>query len=275
MSDQVARAVTGDVISGTELGQAKSYSYDTAGRLTAATVAGSTFTYGYGTQNSSCSALTGANANAGKDSNRTSQTVNGITTTYCYDQADRLIGSSDPLYDAPTYDTHGNTTSLGSGITTTHFTYDSSDRNTGITETNDSGSITTTYTRDVQGRLLSRHHNTNDSNPTDDHYAYTASGDSPDFITDQDGNVTEKYFTLTGDVLLTIRPNRTSAGVQTLSLPNIHGDIFATIDADGIVTGIAIDFCDTFVFVCNYKENSPELVPYGTLSERIGAVFAF
>ena len=32
---------------------------------------------------------------------------------------------------------------------------------------------------------------------------------------------------------LTIRPQRSSAGVQTFSLPNVHGDIFATVDADG------------------------------------------
>ena len=239
LSDEVVRATTGDVTSGTELGQTKSYSYDTAGRLTAATLAGNSFTYGYGTQDSSCSALTGANANASKDSNRTSQTVNGVTTTYCYDQADRLIGSSNSLYDAAVYDSHGNTASLGSGDTKTYFTYDSSDRNTGITETNTTGSITTTYARDVQGRLTYRHHDANGSNATDDYYAYTSSGDSPDFITDLNGNVTEKYFTLPGDVLLTVRPQRTSAGVQTLSLPNIHGDIFATIDADGAVTGTA------------------------------------
>jgi RHS repeat-associated protein len=237
LSDEVVRAVTGDVVSGTELGQTKSYSYDTAGRLTAATVAGNTFTYGYGMQDSSCSNLAGANATAGKDSNRTSQTVNGVTTTYCYDQADRFIASSNPLYNTPVYDTHGNTVSLGSGASKTYFTYDSSDRNIGVTETNTTGSITTTYARDVQGRLKYRHHDTNGSNVSDDYYGYTASGDSPDFITDLNGTVTEKYFTLAGDVLLTVRPSHTSAGSQTLSLPDIHGDIMATIDADGSVLG--------------------------------------
>ncbi len=237
LSDEVVRAVTGDVTSGTELGQAKSYSYDTAGRLVGATVAGNTFTYGYGSQDASCTALLGANANAGKDSNRTSQTVNDVTTTYCYDQADRLIASSDPLYDAPTYDSHGNTTRLGTGATTTNFTYDSSDRNIGITQSTTTGSITTTYARDVQGRLLYRHQDTNGSNVSNDYYGYTASGDSPDFITDITGTVTEKYLTLPGDVLVTIRPQRTSAGARTYSLPNIHGDIFATLDADGALTG--------------------------------------
>ncbi|QQS70137.1 hypothetical protein IPP75_01065 [Candidatus Saccharibacteria bacterium] len=73
--------------------------------------------------------------------------------------------------------------------------------------------------------------------PLIDYYGYTASGDSPDFITDISGNVTEKYLTLPGDVLVTIRPSRQSAGALTYSLPNIHGDIFATVDADGKILG--------------------------------------
>ncbi len=238
LSDEVTRAVTGDVVSGTELGQAKSYSYDTAGRLVAATVAGNTFTYSYGTQDASCAGKPGVATDltlAGKDSNRVSQTINGTPTTYCYDQADRLVSSSNALYDGAEYDSHGNTTRLGSGDTATYFTYDSSDRNTGITQTDTTGSITTTYARDVQGRLLYRHQDTNGSNVSNDYYGYTASGDSPDFITDITGTVTQKYISLPGGVRVTIRPDRQSAGVQTFSLPNMHGDIFATIDADGKV----------------------------------------
>ena len=40
-----------------------------------------------------------------------------------------------------------------------------------------------------------------------------------------------------GGVKVTIRPSRQSAGALTYSLPNIHGDIFATINADGAVLG--------------------------------------
>jgi RHS repeat-associated protein len=415
LSDQVTRAVTGDVVSGTELGQAKSYSYDTAGRLTAATVAGNTFAYGYGTQASACTGLTGSNANSGKDSNRTSQTINGVANTFCYDQADRLIASSNAAYTSPVYDTHGNTTSLGTGTPTT-FTYDSSDRNIGITQ----GTQTATYTRDVQGRITQRavstpgapapwvsadvgapavagsdsynsgtgtytvsgagydvwqNGNTDDqfhfvyktlngdgtiiarvksqtntddwakagvvikasttsgsnyasimttpangirmeynfthdtyggsytfpnawlklvrsgstittykstdgvtwtsvatatvtlptnaligmyvssvndttlstatfdnvtitgntgtSSTTTDYYGYTTSGDTPDFLTDASNNVTEKYLTLPGDVMVTIRPNRTTPADKTYSLPDVHGDIFATTNAAG------------------------------------------
>ena len=37
-------------------------------------------------------------------------------------------------------------------------------------------------------------------------------------------------------MLVTIRPSRQSAGALTYSLPNIHGDVFATVDADGFTS---------------------------------------
>ncbi len=229
-ADQVVRATTGDVVSGTELGQAKSYSYDTAGRLIAATVAGTSYTYGYGAADSSCSSLAGNNADAGKDSNRTTQTVNGVATTFCYDQADRIIGSSNTLYKSPMYDSHGNMTQIGSG-TVTKLTYDSSDRNLTITE----GTKKTTYTRDVQGRLLTRQ--IVNGTTTTNGYAYTASGDTPDALLTSTGAVSEKYLSLPGNVLLTIRPSQTGNAGKVYSLPNIHGDVFATTDASGTLTG--------------------------------------
>jgi RHS repeat-associated protein len=66
-----------------------------------------------------------------------------------------------------------------------------------------------------------------------DYYGYTASGDTPDFLTDSSNNITEKYLTLPGDVLVTIRPSKTTPADKTYSLPDIHGDIFATTNATG------------------------------------------
>ena len=43
----------------------------------------------------------------------------------------------------------------------------------------------------------------------------------------------QKYLTLPGDVLVTIKTDSQSAGATTYSLPNIHGDVFATVNADG------------------------------------------
>ena len=50
---------------------------------------------------------------------------------------------------------------------------------------------------------------------------------------DGNGDVKQKYLTLPGDVLVTIKTDSQSAGATTYSLPNIHGDIFATVNADG------------------------------------------
>lgn len=57
-----------------------------------------------------------------------------------------------------------------------------------------------------------RHQDTNGTNVSNDYYGYTASGDSPDFITDVSGTVTQKYLSLPGGVKVTIRPNGAGAG---------------------------------------------------------------
>jgi hypothetical protein len=89
-------------------------------------------------------------------------TINGQKTTYCYDQADRLIRSSDQLLNSAKYDSHGNTTQLGnSAVHTTKFVYDNSDRNTAIESYNAAGNGDAIYyNRDVTGRIVARIQNT-------------------------------------------------------------------------------------------------------------------
>lgn len=226
LSDQVTRYTSGDIQSGTELGVNKSYTYDEAGRLTGATIGSNTYSYGFGAQDASCPGMPGYDA--GKDGNRTSMTVNGQTTTYCYNSGDQLTSSSDATLTNAAYDSHGNTTSLGDSTHQTQFTYDSSDRNTSLA----SGGAQTTYTRDVQNRITSRTQTVNGTATTVD-YGFTGSGDTPDYLLDGTGTVIQKYLTLPGDVLVTIKPQSQSAGVTTYSLPNLHGDVFATVNADG------------------------------------------
>ncbi|MEU6351012.1 PA14 domain-containing protein [Streptomyces sp. NPDC047072] len=223
VTDTVTRSQSGQILSGTELGTSKSYAYDKAGRLTSATIGANGWTYGFGTP-TSCSGT--YNTNAGKNSNRTSVTKNSVTTTYCYDTADRLVSSSDATVDAPQYDSHGNTTQLGTTPVTT-FGYDSSDRNVSITE----GSKSTTYTRDVQGRIVTRAYN-DGTTTTTNKYGFTGAGDSPDLFLDNSNNVVERYLQLPGGVLLTKR-----ASTSVFSLVNLHGDVFATTDASGAQTG--------------------------------------
>ncbi len=130
IADSVTRSQSGQIVSGTENGTAKTYGYDKADRLTSATIGSNTYGYQFGAQDASCGSANNMNTSgAGKNSNRTKQIVNGTTTTYCYDYADRLISSSDTKVTAATYDTHDSTTQLGSTGNVTQFGYDSSDRN--------------------------------------------------------------------------------------------------------------------------------------------------
>ena len=222
VSDAVTRSQSGQIISGTELGLAKSYTYDKAGRLTSATIGANSYAYGFGTP-TGCSGT--YNANSGKNSNRTSQTINAATTTYCYDNADRLLSSSDVTVTSPVYDSHGNTTSLGTSPVTT-FGYDASDRNATIAE----GSKSVTFTRDVQNRVVQRV--LVNGSTTTNKYGFTGTGDSPDLLLDGSNNVVERYNQLLGGVLLT---KRSSSSV--FSLVNVHGDVLATTDASGAQTG--------------------------------------
>jgi RHS repeat-associated protein len=107
------------------------------------------------------------------------------------------------------------------------LTYDSSDRNTTITE----ATKVTTYTRDAQGRLLTRT-NTNGTTITNK-YIYTSSSDTPDLLLDSTNAIVERYLQLPGGVTKTYRGSTT----RVFSIPNLHGDVFATTDENGVQTG--------------------------------------
>ncbi|OIP86305.1 hypothetical protein AUK57_00840 [Candidatus Saccharibacteria bacterium CG2_30_41_52] len=240
LTDTVSRSVSGKITSGIENGIAKSYQYDGAGRLVSAAIGDSDFTYTFGSSDSSCDSLSGNNVNAGNGGNRTSQTINGVAKTYCYDYADRLIASSDSTLDNPIYDDHGNTVSLGGTGQTTEFSYDVSDRNDVITDSSGSSLKQIDYKRDVQNRIISRSYSVDTVIQSDTQYAFTGSGDTPDALLDSNGNILQKYVSLPGGISVTINPQSTSAGSQIYSLTNMHGDVFATVNADGALTGVYI-----------------------------------
>ncbi len=233
VTDQVERYTSGDIKNGIENGVAKSYGYDSAGRLVSADIGDNHYSYSFADADAACSSLAGNNQSAGKNGNRTSSVVNGVTTTYCYDAADRLLASSDATLTDATYDAHGNTVSLGVSASKTQFAYDSSDRSVGIS----SGSKETTYMRDITNRLISRETKENGTTTGTSIYSYGSGDDAPDAVLNSAGDVEEFYLTLPGDVLVTIKPTHTSAGATTYSLPNLHGDTMATVNADGTLTG--------------------------------------
>jgi RHS repeat-associated protein len=232
--DAVVRSQAGQIVSGTENGVVKTYGYDLAGRLTSATIGSNAYGYSFGVQNSFCGSSTNRNANAGKSSNRMSQTVNGATNYNCYDYADRLLTSTDQRLIGK-YDAHGNTVQLGTsttGTTVTKFDFDSADRNTKITE----DAKTTTYERDVLNRIAKR--TVVNGTTVVNKYGFTSGTDTPDLLLDNGGSVVEKYLQLSGNVLLTIRPSATpTANQRVFSLPNVHGDVMATTDGAGTSTG--------------------------------------
>jgi RHS repeat-associated protein len=236
-SDTVSRSQSGQILSGTENGNTKSYSYDLADRLTSATVGPYQFNYGYAAP---ANAYGDASTTAYKNSNITTigTTFGGATSTqsYLYDSADRLYNSTDKNIETPIYDTHGNTTRLGStwngGTTVTEFGYDSSDRNNDIKQ--NWGALEMAYNRDVTNRIIMRYVSQNGTNTATQFYDYTGAGDSPDFARRSDWTITEKYFQLPGGVMLTTRPTETAAASQAAySLPDLHGDIMRTADATG------------------------------------------
>lgn len=238
IADEVTRSQSGLVLSGIENGVSKSYTYDKALRLVNAKIGDDTYGYEFGASDPSCSTLPGYNPNANKNSNRTKMTINGVSTSYCYDQSDRLLTSSDQRFTDAKYDSRGNTISLG-GLSShnTTFAYDSSDRNTQIKETySDRTQKQVDYVRDVQGRLVNRKYTVAGVVKANDGYGYTGSGDSPDFLTDVNGAVTQKYYALAGGVRVTIKPQDTSANATTYSLSNLHGDVMATVNSVGSPT---------------------------------------
>ncbi|HMS93171.1 MAG TPA: PA14 domain-containing protein [Candidatus Saccharibacteria bacterium] len=236
VTDEITRSVSGIITSGLENGVSKSYTYDKAGRLTQATIGDDTFTYEFGAPDITCNAISGTNPNAAKNSNRTKLIKNSQTTTYCYDYADRLVDSSDSRFSTPTYDSHGNTVTLGTGSTQTQLEYDVSDRNTVIQE----GAKRVEYTRDVTDRIIGRVSTDGSSTTSHEKHVYTGSSSSPAAILDSSDTVIAKYLSLPGGINVKLNPQSTSAGATTYSLSNIHGDTMATVDADGVLTGTYI-----------------------------------
>ncbi len=194
-------------------------------RLTDAWASGHHQTFGFATT-SGCG--TGNNANAGKNSDRTSftDTAGSISYSYCYDSADRLMSTTTAGIGTLTYDTHGNTTTLG----TTTLGYDGADRHT----TTVAGSTNIRYVRDATGRIVERQLN----GVTAERYSYTGDGDTPDATLDSGNNVVERTITLPGGVLL----DKRLFGGDVWSYPNLHGDVAATANGSGTKTGATTNY---------------------------------
>jgi RHS repeat-associated protein len=223
-SDEVAFSMAGRIVSEIVDDQAVNtwaLSYDAAARLVEANRPDDDFSYGY-TSIDGCGPL-GA---AGSNTNRTSITHNGDTTSSCYDNADRLVSTTDTRYPTIAYDDHGNTTSLGDQT----LTYDAADRHL-TTSTSGAEPISVTYRRDPLDRIVERTTGTQTVR-----YGYGGHGDEPSLELDGDNVVLRRTLTLLGGVILT-RAALTPSVDDVWSYPNLRSDIAAIVDGSGTKSG--------------------------------------
>lgn len=245
LSDAVLRSQSGRIVQDrlTDAGAVlqSDYVFDAAGRLTTARIPHHTLTYGFG--DSTCAATAGAIVRAGRNGNRTSYTdvaalpggTATTTTDYCYDAADRLLGSritngvaaagSNPVADGLTaaelaYDAGGNTTVLGDEA----ITYDSADRH--LSTVTPTGSVT--YLRDAFDRIVSRTQTVAGVSSTV-RYGFSGGSDTPDYVLDSSNSVVETTLALPGGPVVAMPVG----GPEVWSYPNLHGDIVVTADGAG------------------------------------------
>ena len=179
-----------------------------------------------------------------------------MTSSYCYDHADRLTATTDASVGTPAYDTHGNTTTLGTGAGTHTLGYDSSDRHT----TTLNGTTTVTYTRDATDRTVAR---AATGEPTV-RYGHTGAGDTPDLTLDSNNNVTERVVGLPGGVTLT----RRAAGTEVWSYPNVHGDTLTTTDHTGTKQGPTLAYDPYGQALAPLPDNSAGNLDYAWLGRH-------
>jgi RHS repeat-associated protein len=241
VTDSVIRSQSGRIMQDTladgTTNYTSTYSYDGAGRLSAAAIPHHALTYSYASTGG-C----GADANAGADGNRTGMSdskdaATATTTAYCYDNTDRLTSTSviNPLSGADpvagtnltastlVYDGRGNTMTLADQS----MTYDGSDRH--VSTSTLAGADTVSYVRDVTNRIVSMT-TTVSGTATTVRYSFTGDGDSPDWTLSTAGVVLEHTLALPGGVTASIQ----SAGASWVwSYPNIHGDSIITSGGGG------------------------------------------
>ena len=137
-----------------------------------------------------------------------------MTSTRCYDRADRLTADTDggPISN-PTYDGRGNITALAG----TTITYDSADRAVGM-----NGGTAVTYTRDASDTVIAR---------TVGGATLWFSGPVT-YATDKT-TVVESHLTLPGGASVPIP----ATGARTWTFSTLHGDVVATTDDAGLKQG--------------------------------------
>jgi len=224
----------------------ENFTYDDVGRLTDAKIPAQHLTYGYASV-AGCTVTT-----AGANTNRSTTSLNGGTpTTYCYDQADRLVSTTDPAITTIVYDTRGNTKVLGAQT----MSWDGADRHTGTSTTTGGTTTTVTYRRDATDRIVER-----TEGASTVRYGYTGGGDSASFTMTTANALVDRHLGLVGGVLLT-----RTATAQTWDYPNLHGDIALTTDGSGTQVGAKRAYDPFGQALAGVPDNSAGNFDYGWL----------
>lgn len=184
------------------------YTYDTSRRLVAADLS---------------AGLTAARSWAytyDANSNRTSQTVGGVTTNYTYDANDRLLSASDPKIGTLEYDALGDVTKIGGDS----FTYNANRLVVGATD----GSRTVSYDRDATGSIVAK----TVTSPTGTSTVKYAIGG---ISLDAEGQPLLQSSSLPGGVTYTHALGTASSA--TWGLADLAGNRLLTVDDKGAMVG--------------------------------------
>lgn len=238
ITERLVRSQSGRVVKNTVTDGASTYAatyaYDAAGRLIRANLPEYSIDYGF-----AGSGGCGSSSAAGLNGNRTSTVITpseGLprTTSYCYDQADRLTASTtssvlpgaNPVTagigpSSIAYDQRGNIVTLADQA----ITYDVLNRH--LTTTVSDGTKVT-YIRDSTNRIVARKVQVPGQPETSTRYLYSGDGDSP-VATRENDTVAIWNLSLPGGTRVEVG----SGGMEVWAYPNIHGDIITTADEAG------------------------------------------
>lgn len=275
VKDSVVRSQSGRIIANTLTdgnptvdGTAfrSAFEFDAAARLTQATlqVNGDTdHVLGYSFTDHTACTMAGAVANAGLNGNRTAytdaHTVDAVTTTsttkYCYDRADRLLGTTvtgdlipeaNPVADGLTavglvgaelaYDAHGNTTKLADQT----LVFDKTNRHLSTTVTSGVDTTKVSYTRDVTNRIVGRTVTVNTVEGASTRYAHTAAADLSGVVLDAGDEIVEYTVSLPGGAA--VRFVIDTAPTAQWTYPNMRGSVIVEADGDGVRSQIAVRY---------------------------------
>jgi RHS repeat-associated protein len=229
-------------------GLSASYQYDGASRLVSATIGTHSYTYDFTSSPLSCGVAT-----AGANTNRMSSTADGVTTEYCYDEADRLIRAEqsgpDPedeqVYE-PEYDDQGNVVALAD----MDLEYDGSGRHVATADADSRVELR----RNLDGHVVERR--AEEDGEDDSTVRYAVGPNDVSVTQDESGALTSISIMLPGGVSVSL-----GATEDVWTYPNIRGVSTATTNERGEVDPEGHTHYDPYGNVIEEESGDPDDEP--------------